>query len=533
MRRIRRTRDDGVVVGDKPSWWRKDEIERPRELDGMGDLRDRAEQLERAFASELTGSASLNSRGSTLGAASALAILLVTQFSATWLDDNHWHFPDVWDTAMKVLLPLSIVLLLVCTVLAVVAVWPRRRWAVEQKERIDSLCRGDDAKEAELLLRMVDIQRAANERKSRLLRLASVPLALAIAAVVAQSMAFAFKAEPVDPVRSDSPSVADQEPSDTSLPSPAERIALAARYAPRVWVHSKERFGPVDPNEYLAHSALVWKQRRRPETVAPNGKVDPARIGARCDRAPGGCYEKSGYLARELTRPFMARVERPRGLNLRRGFAVDGDASVRRGQAGRDPDVPVYYEMRRTPDELLITYWFFYGYSRPHIVGGSNATDSILSVLSHEADWENIDVALTPDGSAPLAVYFYGHGHPLRVGWAKICKLGPGIEDCSSDQPGHPVVYSALDSHASYDRAGTRKVCGPAGCANDLTDDGWRWDTWTRPGGLRPVRDASWWGFGGAWGAVGNLPDNTGPLGPSRWKLPADPDPGDLAATGG
>lgn len=34
---------------------------------------------------------------------------------------------------------------------------------------------------------------------------------------------------------------------------------------------------------------------------------------------------------------------------------------------------------------------------------------------------------------------------------------------------------------------------------------------------------------GGAWGVAGPVGDRTGPLGPSWWKLPADPDPGDLA----
>ena len=44
-----------------------------------------------------------------------------------------------------------------------------------------------------------------------------------------------------------------------------------------------------------------------------------------------------------------------------------------------------------------------------------------------------------------------------------------------------------------------------------------------------PATAQSWYGFGGAWGGVSDGAE-PGPLGPSHWKLPADPDPGDSGA---
>ena len=53
----------------------------------------RLDRLQRAFDTELQSNISLNLRGTALAIGSALAILLVAQFSATWLDDNSWEFP--------------------------------------------------------------------------------------------------------------------------------------------------------------------------------------------------------------------------------------------------------------------------------------------------------------------------------------------------------------------------------------------------------------------------------------------------------
>ena len=506
-------------------WWRKTELEEARSLDEVAtsntDLPRRIERLERAFQAELTASMSLNIRGTALAAASALAILLLAQFSAIWLDETHWKLTGWLEWIMRyLLLPGSVIALVVCIAVSVVATWPRRAWASDFQDRLQQLGQGNDQKEAALLLGMVEGQRARNERKARILRFASIPLVAAVFCTVAQAGVFALDAQALDPPRTSGLGLVPQ-PDTAGLPDSEILGQLAEAYAPRVYLHPKEQFGPIEPATFIDASALLWNLARHDEEVAGRGEVDSNRLGAECGDE---CYSNAGYLARELTRPFERDPDRPNDLHYEHGFYLDPDDSIRAGETDT-PEVPVYYEFTPHGKELRITYWFFFGYSRPHKFPG--APESLRDRYSHEGDWENIDVALTLDRAKPVAVYFYGHGHPQRQRWTDTCKLVDGAEDCVSGNAGHPIVYSAWESHASYPTPGGTKSCGSLGCACDLRDQGPVWDSWATDGGLVPVRGEPWYGFGGAWGKVGDFND-TGPLGPSGWKSPSDPDPGDL-----
>jgi hypothetical protein len=514
------------------SWWRRGELEEtaPPPRDAAA-LKHRIERLERAYQAELTGSMSLNIRGTALAAASALAILLLAQFSAIWLDDNRWELSESLDFMQRyILLPGAVGALLLCLLAAVIAVWPSRHRAAELKQRLARIGEGDDAEEAQLLLGITDAERVGNERKARILRVASVPLGVAVVLIVAQSMIFAFDAQPVDSVRLDQPGEVIGQLL-AGLPPPEIQQRLAELYAPLVYVHSDERFGPAEPTAFIDASALVWNRPRHDSEVAGRGDVEVERLGSGCGDAPAGCYSYQGYLARELTRPFHVAPERPAGLQSieDRGYFLDPESSARAGDLGETPGEPVYYEFRTTRDGVAITYWLFYGYSQPH--AQQLVRNVAGSLISHEGDWENIDVVLTADLTRPVSVSFYGHGHPQRRLWTDVCKLIVDAEDCRSAEPGHPIVYSALGSHASYPTSGGTKVCGPAGCACDEREPARAWFTWEPSGDVRPVRGEPWYGFGGAWGAAGRLADLTGPLGPSAWKLPSDPDPSDLQST--
>ncbi|MGH2950997.1 MAG: hypothetical protein ACRDKX_03005 [Solirubrobacterales bacterium] len=514
---------------DLGSPFRKGELEAPMaEPDQPAPLAGRLDALERAQQAELTESASLNGRGTALAAASALSILLLAQFAGVWLDEGRWKLSRPYDWIQQdILLPGSVGALLLCLLLACVVVWPRRRAGSELKGRLERVGQGGaaDEEEARLLLTVVDAQRIANERKSRFLRLASIPLVLAVGLVVAQSMIFAFDAQSVDAPRSDQPGLAPTR-SLTGLPKPGLQQRLADLYAPLVYLHSDERWGPADPAAFIEASTLDWNRSRHDAEIAGRGEVDPARLGAACDAEPEGCYSFGGYLSRELTRPFLNRPERPIDLQNAedRGFFLDPDSSARGGDLTDTPDQSVFYEFRATGAGVAISYWLFYGYSRPR--AGRVAETFLGEEISHEGDWENIDVVLNPELTRPLAVFFYGHGHPQRRAWEDVCKLVDETEDCRSSRAGHPIVYSALGSHASYPGAGETEVCAAAGCACDIREPERGWATWEAAAGVRPVQEEPWYGFGGAWGYVGNF--DSGPLGPSVWKLPSDLDPGDL-----
>ena len=169
----------------------------------------------------------------------------------------------------------------------------------------------------------------------------------------------------------------------------AQRERLARQFAPVIWIHSKERFGPTSPERFIGASALNWRRPGEDKAVATRGRVEPARLGGRCGLAPSGCYSLVGFRSNQLTRPHDGRRGRPRGLSKELGFYLDPRSSARRGQVGVTPTVPVFYELREGR-ELRISYWFFYGYSQPYKpFRGAN----LAAAISHEGDGENIDVS--------------------------------------------------------------------------------------------------------------------------------------------
>jgi len=356
-------------------------------------------------------------------------------------------------------------------------------------------------------------------------------LVLTAAIVVAMALAVVLLAEPFSGGDGPAGSVADVE--EPVLP-PAELERLASRYAPLVWIHRGEDFGPSDPAEFLERSSLYWRRLFRDRRLATAGAVDPDRLGRGCVELEEGCYREDEFLAIHLTRPHHKSPDRAPGLSLDRGFYLDPPDAARAGEVGEDPDAPIFYEARRTASGgIRLTYWFFFGFSRPFkpFLGGN-----LASFFSHEGDWENVDVVLRPDQS-PSGVFFFGHGHPRLTVWEDVCKLVDGREDCSSSAPGRPIVFSARLSHASYPsaeegRGPASRVCarlfGREICSYDLRSRGFRWDPLDDPDGLLDVRAEPWYGFGGAWGKAGRLADTTGPLGPSRFKLSHEPEPGEL-----
>lgn len=322
----------------------------------------------------------------------------------------------------------------------------------------------------------------------------------------------------------------------------AERSAtvdpLARQFAPVVWVHRKEAFGPSSVPEFLSRSELTWRTKsrlRKDEDLAARGDIDPARLGLGCVRAVAGCYRRGDFLATDFTRPHDKRPARPAGLDEGDGFYIDPEKGAREGETGAPARAPMYYEISRGKT-TRITYWFFYGYSRPYKpVGPVN----LAAVFSHEGDWENVDVVVGADG-APRSVFYYGHGHPHPIPWSEVCKIAAEGEDCESSAPGRPVVYSALSSHASYPseaegKTEQTKVCAPKPfqrlCSYDVRNRGYIWDPLAaRGGGLQDAQAKPWYGFGGAWGSAGSLPDTTGPLGPSPFKLSNEAEPGEMKA---
>jgi hypothetical protein len=480
--------------------------------DGDG---ERLERIQRAFDQELASSTSLNIRGSSLGGFAAIALLLTMLFAAIWLDDTKYEFTDVADLVLRVGLFAVGAGFAGCVVFSLVATTPRGTWRGGQSSRVDLAAHGSVVAEAGVVAQALEKQRVRNDGKSRWLQLASLCMAFALLAVVAQALAFTLGSD-----------VRDQRTTATGpIMGPAaiplgvdEQRALARQHAPVVWLHSKEEYKPMRVATFLRGAQLTWRTRRGNEKiVAARGAVAARRLGRGCDPL---CYSVGGYLASELTRPFFER-DRPVGLERKRGFALDLADPLRRGEG---PGAPMLYEIgvRKAVDELRISYWFFYGFSVPYRAIGEGGKSVVP--LFHEGDWENIDVVFGLANGAPRRVEFAAHGgKPARVEWADLERTGSGRS--------HPVVYSARNSHASYPDAAPRRTAANELCIGgskrlcsvELRDRGTRWAPWEEAeAGLLDAVAQPWYGFGGAWGKAGEVGDATGPLGPSVYKLRND-----------
>lgn len=204
------------------------------------------------------------------------------------------------------------------------------------------------------------------------------------------------------------------------------------------------------------------------------------------------------------TDPFalLRRDSRSAGLLARRVPAAS-PAIQRRLRAGsEDPShwatyVHVY---PRAGGGINVQYWFFYPYN-----------DGPL-FFDHEHDWEHVTVRLTAERE-PVSADFAQHAND-RPGvshpWAELTREGE-----------HPLVFSALGTHASYASAvgiAWFERVADCGAPDTCRDPVWR--TW-QAGGLRnlgergrPLCSESALSFRDRWGPTGLIPGTSAPFGP-------------------
>ncbi|HXJ64726.1 MAG TPA: Vps62-related protein, partial [Actinomycetota bacterium] len=296
------------------------------------------------------------------------------------------------------------------------------------------------------------------------------------------------------------------------------------RYAPYVWLGSGEKAYPDSATRFISESRLRWSHADCPDHAVenPDGSdasydaIDQSRLGV---GAGSNAYSHTGnlvqgsficihgsrdYLANEFTRPRDGGSDRvTQGAE---GMFLDLKNGEHKGNTTLADD-PVYYDY--LPQHYVV-YWFFYAYNNFSFHDFPE---------KHEGDWEHITVRLDSN-NRPLQVAYFRHGcDPTIIDWSDLVNGSQGqIVDTT-----HPVVYSGLGSHASYPTPGTNGGFATCQPFPDQTDAGTPWQTWQN---VQDVHAQQWFGFGGAWGEVGNdlhipgVPGDltTGPLGPSSFK---------------
>ena len=282
----------------------------------------------------------------------------------------------------------------------------------------------------------------------------------------------------------------DQEPATCSTAKPTAVLVDQStppiesdpvpKYAPLVHLERREQHLPMPADCYLESSEFRWAKvsARDDERIEPVGGIDDDRLGG----SEGGytIEDEGAFRSHEFTRPFDNNRAR---LTGRRGFYLDVDDAFRFGststgvERGALSGAPVYFEF--APGRY-VTYWFFYGFSAP-----AGTKSAIAGVVGHEADWERVTVRLA--GTTATKVAYYQHaGPPETISYAAVDKRGT-----------HPIVYSGLESHASYPGAGFKKKFA------DRTGLGTEWRTWEF---LADATKQPWHRFGGAWGVVRRVP---------------------------
>jgi hypothetical protein len=291
------------------------------------------------------------------------------------------------------------------------------------------------------------------------------------------------------------------------------------RYAPVVFLHPGEPYWPMPVDCFLAKAQLDWARRqgRTPETA---GEVlDAKRLGHgqyhENEESEACLRPKCLFDTDDFTRPYDEKRVDIRG---RPGFYLDVEDPYRGGAESTRPGsifagTPVYYDYL---PRRYVTYWFFYGFSEPF---GQLKLPPQAKAVGHEGDWERISIRLGRADQATDINYYAHHGAEPYT-WASSAVTT--LDD-------HPIVFSALKSHASYPDQGPKKS------GFDRAAPGLMWLTWYS---LKDVRCAPWFGFGGAWGTTRAVPnivrglarrvgfqvgesEFTGPLGPSGYKPPA------------
>lgn len=294
------------------------------------------------------------------------------------------------------------------------------------------------------------------------------------------------------------PSIAEN-PKTQTIPVDLER-ALLRHYEPILRFTRGEQFFPIDVEDYVQQASL-WYQRPGDDAVCILGqgevtleKLTQVDMGI-ADAVyflkftePLDATELSAYKAARREIPREAVFTPGRGRLARVGYvsrfveALFSVALLARGRVPGDTAAAATLRYEKILEEsnsysyhgrvvheggwVVVQYWFFYVYN--------NWRSSFFGANDHEADWELVSIYLSErDDSPPLAselpsdlpsngndvnallerfqpewVAYASHdyqGDDLRRRWddAEVEKIN-----------GHPVVYIAAGSHASYFRRG-------------------------------------------------------------------------------
>jgi hypothetical protein len=274
---------------------------------------------------------------------------------------------------------------------------------------------------------------------------------------------------------------------------------LIRKFAPVVKLHPSEQYLPAETSWYIMRIKMSFDVRLGPDPqLLKKGEVS---IGSLLNQT---YHEQTSGLSTTATNFFLEQTDINNGDSL--------DNYRKETRKGKEPsDWICYTHVRFAPSDHAgmydIQYIFFYAYN------GDMAWGPIES--AHEADFEHITVRVENNLNDIHAIYYAAHDGEGK--WYAR-QTSPGLNDgYSLTANGRPIVYSGLDSHASYPWATQWKRTEKP---DDYTaDNGREWDCSSRVVNLGeksfPRQDMKWIQYSGHWGEIGQFSWTTGPYGPA------------------
>lgn len=277
---------------------------------------------------------------------------------------------------------------------------------------------------------------------------------------------------------------------------------LIESFAPIVKLNPEEQYLPANVPWYLSRVRMRYNVKFGfDDQILEQGTLNLTNLLAQTHDS------QSSGLSQTPTEFFLEATDKNGGDSL--------DDHREETRKGTQPSNWVCYTHVRTTladnqkHMYDIQYIFFYSYN------GDMAWGAVES--AHEADFEHITVRVEGDLQTIYQIYYAAHEGEGR--WYSR-ETYPGAKDgYSVTADGRPIVYSALDSHASYPWTGEWER-GRLETPNDFTkDDGPEWDCRTNIVNLGekpyPRADMQWIQYSGHWGEIGEMSWTTGPYGPA------------------
>ncbi len=301
-----------------------------------------------------------------------------------------------------------------------------------------------------------------------------------------------------------------------SLPTSVEEAI--PYFAPLVKFHTNERYFPSTVEWFLERTALYYAEGGQfPEDgqtgltlLHPIGELTPQRLVNAAVQETDGTNNSSNTGDSRTRSNFFVTPTDPMDQD-QLSVVFDGNLDEAR----------CYVNVVRPLENesfVDIQYHFFYPYNGP----ANNFFANIIVDVAHEGDWENITVrcSIAADGTWERQQVFYSaHGSD----WSKWFEIDEVLWE--NDQ--HPIVFSALHTHANYPQQSGLPDNFITNCNGvdyfniDEISDGINWETWNAleivriktlksvPGSTTEIPEVEeispieWQNFNGNWGSDG------------------------------